>query len=740
MRLPVRYGLPVLVAMLGYPASGLAQSEGFHRFQAMIGRGVVRTTGVAQVRWLPAGLGYLAQEVDSSLGRRFYRVDPASGRRVPLLAPRTESSLISEYARLSGQQPSAKLPFETFTLDPTGRLLMFPVGTRRFLFDIRAGTLRELRMPVRVGPLDESMDEPGVFSPNYDAYAFVRDYDNLFVVDTRTGVERQLAAGSSKNNLTGFLGAGARFVWSPDGQWLAYLSADPRVHYRYPILRDLKHHATVDYFRYPFTTDPDPPLSLHVIHLATGVRTTVAEGTADQPYLRGVEWFDDGREVAFRVVDRWESRRELRAADPTTGKVRTLLVDQDSTFLDPIDNFRQLDGGRRFIWSSERSGWRHLYLYDRDGRQLVQLTSGEWVTGSIVGIDHARGWIYFEGATDLGLERHLFRVRRDGTGLVRLTAEPGVHQVSMDPGAAFFTDRSSSLDRAPTTILRRADGQVVDTLATSTPPALGLAAPELLTLVAADGVRSMHGLLYKPADFDSAKRYPLIVAVYGGPHTKAVRNSYRTFDFNAALAQLGFLVVEFDGRGTLDRGKAWQAGAYLRLGQEDVDDQAAGVRQLRTRRYVDSTRVGVTGISHGGFITIMLMVRYPELYGVGVAGAPLTDVRTGPRQYIGRIMRTPEANPEGYAQADLLPRAGALRGRLLIHHGTNDRNVVLGNTMQFVRRAIDAGRPVDMMIYPDGVHVLQGRDAVHGLKTTVGYFLEHLRPEGWESNRRQLWQ
>ncbi len=733
-------GALLVLAYLGLPTTGASQSDGFSRFQSMVGRTTVRTSGVAQVRWLPAGLGYLAQEADSSRGPRFFRVDPESGRRTPLFDARAEARLIAEYARLSGGAPSGKLPFETFTLDPTARLLLFPVAERRYLYDLHSGGLRELQMPSQVGPLDELMTEPGAFSPDYDAYVFVRDYDNLFVIDTRTGAERRLVSGTSENHLTAFIGSGVRFAWSPDRKWIAYLSADAGVHYRYPILRDLTHHATVDYFRYPFTTDPNPSIALHLIEVVTGRQTTVAVGTEEQPYLRDVEWFNDGREVVFRVVNRWENRRELRAADPVTGQVRTILVDQDAAFLDPIDNFRPIDGGRKFIWSSERSGWRHLYLFDRDGRELRQLTSGEWVVGSIAGIDHSKGWIYFDGATELGLERHFFRVRFDGTQLTRLTDEPGVHQVSMDPAATFFTDRSSSLVRAPTTALRRADGRWLRELGTSVVLDSSFASPEILVLEAADGVRPMHGVLYKPADFDSTRRYPLVVSVYGGPHTKAVRNSYRTFDFNAALAQLGFLVVQFDGRGTLDRGKAWQAGAYLRLGQEDVDDQAAGVRQLGMRSYVDTARVGVTGISHGGFMTIMLMLRYPELYHVGVAGAPLTDARTGPRQYIGRMMRTPQENPAGYAEADLLPRAAGLRGRLLIHHGTNDQNVVIGNTMQFVRRAIDAGRPVDMMIYPDGVHVLEGRDAVHGLKTTVSYFLEHLRPEGWESSRRRLWQ
>jgi dipeptidyl-peptidase-4 len=448
--------------------------------------------------------------------------------------------------------------------------------------------------------------------------------------------------------------------------------------------------------------------------------------------------------VTYQVVHRFENRRELKAADPRTGATRSLLVDEDPAYLNEITNFRVLADGKRYLFSSERTGWRHLYLHDLSGTEPRQITKGDdWETGQVVGVDEAQGWIYFVGATALGLERHFFRIRLDGTGLTRLTEEPGTHQVSLDPGFKFFVDDFSSLTVPRTVRLKRVDGRVVRELATTDQrpvTELGLTPPELLELKGADGVTQIHGLLFKPVDFDSTRRYPVVVHIYGGPHSKAIRNSYETTDFRAALAQLGFLVVEFDARGTPYRGKAFQAGNYLKLGDADADDQAAAIHQLRTRRYVDSARVGVTGISHGGYLTLRLLLRHPDTYSVGVAGAPIVDVRNGPRQYIGRFMRTPATNPEGYASADLLPLAGNLRGRLLIHHGTNDQNAVFGNTMQLVKKLVDLGKPVDMMIYPDGVHVLAGRDAIHGLKTTVSYFLEHLKPEQWERSRAALWK
>ena len=733
--------LAVAVLNLGAVSPASAQARGIELFRTILTQPLTPITGPTELSWLPAGMGYLEAAGDSATGRTFYRVDPVTGKKTRVFDARTEAKIIAEFARLTGTS-GGHLPFDAFKFERGGGAISFAAGGDHFLHDLATGKVRKLLVPKNLGPLDQATPDAGVFSPDFNYYAFIRDYDNLYLFDTRTGRETRLTTGTSENNLIGFLGAGAWFVWSPDSRRIAYLKADQRAIYKYPLLRDLDRHATVDYQRYPFTGDPNPSLEFHVIDVASNADVKVAASTEEQPYFRNIAWFDDGSEVTFQVVNQWENRLELKAADAASGQVRTVLVDEDSTYLDELHNFRQLKDGKRFTWSSERSGWRHLYLYDRQGTMLRQLTSGEWDTGQIDGIDEAGGWVYFEGATNFGLEQPFFRVRLDGTGLTKLTPEPGVHRISMDPGAAFFTDAAAALSAAPAVTLRAADGKAVRTLATTNTDAvtkLGLVAPELLTLKAADGVSPLHGILYKPADFDPSKRYPLIVNVYGGPHTKAVRDGYQTTDVAAALAQLGFLVAQFDGRGTIDRGKRWQAGSYLRLGQTDVDDQAAAVRQLRSRPYLDSLRVGVTGISHGGFMTIMMMVRYPDVYQVGAAGAPITDVRNGPHQYIGRIMRTPQANPDGYAKADLLTYAPNLKGRLLIYHGTNDQNAVIGNTMQFVRKLIDAGRPVDMMIYPNGIHVLEGLDAIHGLKTMVSYFLEHLRPEGWEQSRTALW-
>lgn len=738
-----RRGVAIAVVMVAVATGAGAQPRGVELFVRMVKGQLTRTVGPTRLRWLPGTTaGYLENGVDSvTKGRVLFRVDPRTGRRTPLFDRATTDRLVAEYQRLSGR-PAAGFPFVDFSYELDLKAIRFAADGGSWLYRLDTRELRKLGQPTKTGPLDLGTPSPGAFSPDFSKYAFIRDYDNLFLLDTRTGVEEPLTKGTSEDNLVGFLGADPWYVWSPDGRFVAYLKADQRGFPQYPILWSLDPVARVELMRYPFTTVPTAPLELWVVNVETKEHRKLATTTVEAAFIRDLAWLPDGRALTYQLVNQWESRLEVKAVDPVTGISRTLVTDEDPAYLDPPNNFKMLADGKRFLFSSERSGWRHLYLYDLQGTQPRQLTNGEWVTAEVEHVDETRGLVYFVGYTERGLERHLFRVKLDGSGLTKLTPEPGSHSVSIDPTGMFFTDDFSALGTPRTVNLRTTEGALVRTMATTNVEgvtAVGLEPPELLTLTGADGVTPMHGILFKPVGFDPAKRYPMIVSIYGGPHTKAVRNTYETTDFRAQLAQLGFLVAEFDGHGTRLREKTFQTGSYLKLGQVDVDDQAAGVRQLATRPYVDGSRVGVTGISHGGYLTLMMMLRYPDVYQVGVAGAPLTDVALGPRQYIGRFMRTPEANVEGYAAGNVLKYADRLKGRLLIFHGTNDRNALLGNTMQLVKKFVDLGKPVDMMIYPDGIHVLIGKDAFHQLKTTVSYFLEHLKPEGWEASRAAVW-
>jgi len=730
-----------IICSAGLAAEPVAQPRGYQLFELMGSSSLARTTGTTSVRWLPKGLGYLEKGVDSASGKRtFYRVDPEEGRRRPLFDEATLTRIGTAFNELTGVAVSG-IPFRDFEFASNGEALRFERDGKKFVYWLERQRMLQLQIP-DVPPLALTLQaEGGTLSPDFETFIYIKDND-LHQVDARTGHQTPLTSAGQEAVTIGFLGSGDGFVTSPDSKKTAYIRADQRTSFRYPVADLGEMKEELEYVRYPFVGEPNPKITLHVVDLKSHERHTIADNKTGNGYIRDIVWRPDASEIFFQQVNRQLNRLQLKAAHPNTGEVRTVLVEEEQTFLDSPFNFRFIERGQHFLWSSERSGWRHLYVYDLEGNVVRQLTSGGWEVGEILHIVEQQQWIYFYGFTNRGLDRHLFRIKFGGTDLSRLTQSPGVHTISIDPAGSYYLDDFSSLESPRSVAIHQIDGRFIRSVASTNIDRvqdLGLRAPELRTIKAADGKTLLSGLMFKPVDFDPQKRYPLLVHVYGGTHSKENWNAYQTTAYLAREAQLGFIVWQLDARGTPFRGKAFQSANYLKLGQCEVDDQAEAVRQLSELPYIDGSRVGVTGLSHGGYMTLMMLLRHPEVFHVGVAGAPLTDLRFGPAQYIERVMRLPQENPEGYLQGSPTTHAKNLKGKLLVYHGTNDHNALLLNTTQFVQKLINAQRPVDMMIYPSGVHVLRGNNALHQYKTQISYFLTHLQPEGWAEALESVW-
>ena len=376
------------------------------------------------------------------------------------------------------------------------------------------------------------------------------------------------------------------------------------------------------------------------------------------------------------------------------------------------------------------SGWREIYLYDRaSGKLLKQLTAAKLPVGAIQEVDEARGLVYFSGSEANGTETHAYRVKLDGTGFARLTKEPGTHRVSFSPTCEFYTDAFQSFDQPAKTTLFGADGKAVKVLSETVLPKefldYGLIKPEHFLFKSADGKYDLDGILYFPAHFDPNEKYPLILSIYGGPGSKGVANRFLMADGSQALAQLGFLVAVCDYRGVSGRGKAFQNLHYMKLGQVELEDHVAFVKALGQRAYVDTARVGVTGHSYGGYFTCLALLKEPDVFHVGVAGAPVTDWRNYDSIYTERYMRRPQDNPEGYEKGSCLTYAKRLKGKLSIHHGAVDDNVHPGNTIQLVQALLKENKRFDLMIYPEMQH---GIGYARYPESRVEYFIEHLKP------------
>lgn len=692
-------------------------------YELMRKGGLTSRSGSGRLDWLPDGTGYLVEEKDAQTKRtQFLRVDPASQQKTPLFDARTAKAICREYCRLSGFEESG-LPFERFRFVRDGKAITFSAQQQSFLFDLQTRKLRKLAAG------------PGTYSPDYTYRAFVKDND-LYLADAETGQEKRLTTDGGPDLMNGRTDwvypeefrQHTAFWWSPDGRRIAYLQFDERAVQKYPLVGDLTPQATLDQQSYPKVGATLPTVRLFVVDIRSGKGVEIETHSSDQVYIVRPQWRPDGSEITFQRMNRRQNELDLMAACPRSGRSRVIFREREDAWITLHEDLIFLQDNRHFLWSSERSGWRHLYLYDLDGRQRRQLTDGPWPVERVVRVDEEEDYVYFTGGDPAGLETHFFRVKLDASGFEQLTAQPGSHSVSLDASCRFYTDSFSSFTEPPTVDLHVADGTLLRNLSTTNAAKLdelGLQPTELVTVKAADGTTDLHGLLFKPAGYDPNRKYPLLVSVYGGPESKSVRNRYPMDSPLQRLAQLGFMVWTMDNRGLRGRGKAFETATYQKLGQVDLADQTAGVRQITERRYVDGTRVGIFGGSYGGYMTCLALLKEPDVFHVGVAGSSVTDWRNYDAPYTERYMRTPQENEQGYEQGSALSHAKGLRGKLLLIHGTIDNNVHPGNTIQLADRLIKENKQFDLMLYPGRRHGIGGP---HVEALRLDYLVEHLRP------------
>jgi dipeptidyl-peptidase-4 len=496
--------------------------------------------------------------------------------------------------------------------------------------------------------------------------------------------------------------------WSPDSSMLAFYRFDDSAVPPYHLLKglaDLRTEVMTEF--YPKAGDPNPVAGLIVLEVASGRLVEIDVGGDGEAYIYGVRFSPDGSKLLFLRLDRPQRRLELVAADPRTGESRTVLEERQESWQRHDPTLRFLADGRRFIWSSESSGWNHLELWDLEQGRLAVLTRGAFPVESIVQVDEARGVLHFTARCgEHPLDSQLCRVSLDGQDRRMLT--PGDRHFSgfrIAPDLSSFVAVEQSLAEPPRTVLFSERGERLAVLAegeSRIADDLGLPPPELFAAAAADGETTLFGTIHKPSNFDPSRRWPLLLEVYGGPRVNTVSNRYRPAD---PSCELGFVVVRVDNRGTPGRGKAFEAATYRRLGVVDLDDQAAAIRQLlEARPYLDPERVGIAGFSYGGTMALLGLLRHPDLFRAGFAGAPVTDWRNYDSIYTERYMGTPQENPEGYRESSAVELAGNLRGDLLLVHGMVDHNVHPANAWQLAAALQGRDLPFEMMFFPNSAH------------------------------------
>ena len=541
-----------------------------------------------------------------------------------------------------------------------------------------------------------------------------RPVENDLIVSDTAGATRLRLPGA-QNHAWGL----APNAWNRDRRLFIAIRRDVREIHRVPIVDYGSALERVTYSPYPKTGTPLPVEELHIIDPAAAVARPVQLDTRDAS-IWFLWWRRTVSEALVLRLSRTGKRLDLFAIE-ATGATRLLAYDErPATFVGALDfttsdwawQVIPLPDESGFLWMSERDGWRHVYLYGYDGAFKRQVTSGAFPVHRVVHVDSGRRQIYVVASGDSlrPYDRHVYRVGVDGTGFTALTSAPGQHEPVFSPSGNFFVDSFSSLTQPHTVELRHSDGTLIERLgqASTTPlKAVGYAPPEPFRVKAADGTTDLYGVLYKPADFDATKKYPIVDYIYAGPFVAVHQTTYAPSSsmhrIAASLAQMGFVVTMLDARGTPGRGKAFQDANYGRIGQIEIPDHVAALRELaKSRPYMDTTRAGIVGHSWGGYFALRGMLTAPDFFKVGYAGAPgdLTEAASINEPNMGLLA----SNPKGYETGSNIARASALRGRLKIMHGTSDVMAPLSTTMRMVQALIEANKTVDLLIMPGQPH------------------------------------
>jgi dipeptidyl-peptidase-4 len=664
-----------------------------------------------------------------------------------VLAPTKENLSDEELGRRERQRTAALSGILEYSFAPSGRALLFPLGGNLYYCDL---TKPAKEAVVEVDRSDSFASDASI-SPAGGYIAFVRN-QNLHVYDLAKGQGKALTndgAGPIKNGMAEFVAQEEMdrttgYWWAPDDRHIAFSRVDEtpvKVTQRFEIAAD---NVATFAQRYPAAGSPNVLVRLGVSDVHSGAVTWIDLGQETDFYLARVNWLPDGKTLAIQRESRDQRKLDLLFADIETGKSRIVLTETSKTWVELHNELSFLTQSREFVWASSRDGYEHLYLYDIEGHLLRQLTAGAWSVDdfrarAIKGIDEKNRLIYFTATEKSPTERQLYSASldtEDPRKVDRISQEAGVHTITMPPGASFYVDNFTSSTQPPQVSLHAVDGKLLaqlleNRLNAKHPDAPYLAdnsVPEFGTLTAADG-QTLYYRLFKPSHFNRAKRYPAIVDVYGGPGVQRVLDNWTGSSFTQILTRAGYVVFQLDNRGSGFRGTAFQAPIHDKLGDVEVADQVQGARWLGSQDYVDPARIGVWGWSYGGYMTLMLMLKAPDVFRTGVAGAPVTDWSLYDTHYTERYLGRPQDNAVGYAASSVLPYAKDLKGQLLIMHGMADDNVLFLHSTKLFRTLQDLGKRFNVMVYPGAKHGLtRQHDGRHAYTTIEQFFDDNLRP------------
>jgi dipeptidyl-peptidase-4 len=583
----------------------------------------------------------------------------------------------------------------------------------------------------------ESIADPKI-SPDGRYVSFVRNH-NLWLVSVADGKEHAFTEGGTGEVRKGELDwvypeeleITTAYWWAPDSSAIAYFEMDERKVAKYPLVDFSSPTGDAEEEPYPPAGGGNPIVRVFVVPVGGGEAHAMDTGENTDIYIARVDWLTDSKHLAIQRLNRQQTVLDLLIADATNGQTRTALTETDQYWINISNDLHFLKDGKRFLWSSERTGYRHLYLYDLEGKQLAQITKGDWEVSAVDAVDEGKGMVYFTGTAKSPLERHLYRVSLDGSAISRITIHNGTHGVNMAPDASAFVDTYSDVMTPPRQDLARADGSLlraIDENKVSELAEYHLSAPQFLSVKSHDGM-PLNAVMIKPPDFDASKKYPVLVFTYGGPHAQVVLNAWggNTALWHQSMAQKGYIIFSLDNRGSAGRGHLFEEPIHYRLGAQELSDQLDGVAYLKSLTYVDGQRIGIWGWSYGGHMTLHAMFEAAGTFKAGFAGGPVTDWHFYDSIYTERYLGLLPQNEHGYRESSPIDKAAGLKGKLLIAHGTGDDNVHFANTLSLINELIDLGKYAEVMPFPGRGHGVSDPAARKVLMNRVTqFFLDNL--------------
>ncbi len=577
------------------------------------------------------------------------------------------------------------------------------------------------------------------FSPKGNYISYIRK-KNIFTLNLSSGQETQLTqdgGGTLKNGMAEFVAQEEMkrmtgYWWSDDESKIAFTQVDES-----PVEEVVRSEIYADKIktvkqRYPFAGKPNVKIKLGVIQRKDKKLRWVNLGKNEDIYLPRVKWTKDSNLLSYQLQSRNQKSLKLNIYDWNTQKTKTILEEKSTTWLNLHKDLYYLRDKKHFIWASEKSGFKHLYLYTLSGKQVKQLTNGSWVVDQLENVDEENNQLYFTGRKETPLERHLYSVSLKGGVIKKVTQRAGFHKIIFSQDNQSYIDFFSSSTTPPQISLNSASGAHLSWLSENkvdkSHPLYEYLSdwiqPEFGTFQTTDKI-PLYYRLYKPANFNPKQKYPVLIYLYGGPGAQRVTNSWPPY-LAQYMAQQGYAVFTVDNRGSKHRGKKFEDPIYQAMGSIELNDQIEGVKYLHQFPWVDSQKVGVHGHSYGGYITLMAMFKAPEFFKAGVSGAPVTDWQLYDTHYTERFMGNPNQVPEAYKKSSVFPYATNLSGPLLIYHGMADDNVLFKNSTRLYQLLQENNLQFYVMDYPGKKHSIRGKKTqMHRLNMIRNFFDLH---------------